>query len=890
VWLVLRRRALAYLLAILMLACAMNGTQVNVRAPATWNTETIQALGNVGYFPSMVVDPDDTLHIAYVDYTDSGLKVAHQNGTGWDIETVEAGILPSYTNLVLDRSYNMHLSYYDRTNEVVKYAVHDGSSWSIEIADTDIYCSNEEMLSMALDAEGVPHLAYCNLPESDNNTLVYANRTDGTWKSQVVNWVDGSTFSRPAISVSLDSRDRQYVMWHGFGNLAGIHFFSWNDTSWSDEIVHDDSWGSNPEVDPFMVLDSDDVPRMSFGQRGSPVDGKLDLRYASKFGPSWTFETADAGMLSPTDEVGWYSMIAFDSFGRPHIPYLEGSTVPNSGDLFYSHFNGFSWQAEVVDPGEVRGWSSIAIDHCNMPHIAYAEFSAGLGDGDLKHAWKSCPSAMPDLTITGNDISFSPPSPVENGTSVQINATIHNIGMTNVTNATVRFYNGAPHPARQIGGDQTIPFIRYGLSETTGITWTAQPEGTHDICIVVDPDYQIDELNELNNEACRPIDVVVPLPDLNVAQVDISFNQSAPFQNRSSVQIIATVHNVGHADASNVSVRFLDNPFGQIGGDERVASISVASSEILEKAWNATPVGSHEICVVADPEDQIMELVESNNEACVVVEVAEMSVPSPPVDLNAVLSGIEAVDVTLSWSLSLDDGAGFGNVVRYDIYRGTSWEGSGASYLLHASVSNGTSSFDDMAAGEGDPNDYFYRVCAASSANLSSCDAHQAGKFTRPLSPGPNLVSIPLIQSNESIDTFLQTVEYDRAWHYDSSSQKWRWHMTFKDYRRGLWNVNHTIGIWVNATEDSNLTVAGVVPARMTIHLYEGWNLVSFPSFNASYTVYDLGMDTAAVRVEGNDPTPPHHLRVLGNAEVLLAGCGYWVKVEADVSWTVDVG
>ena len=64
---------------------------------------------------------------------------------------------------------------------------------------------------------------------------------------------------------------------------------------------------------------------------------------------------------------------------------------------------------------------------------------------------------------------------------------------------------------------------------------------------------------------------------------------------------------------------------------------------------------------------------------------------------------------------------------------------------------------------------------------------------------------------------------------------------------------------------------------------------MSFPSFNSSYTVYDLKMDTGALRVEGYDPSPPYHLRVLGDAEVLLAGEGYWVRVEADVEWTSEV-
>ena len=174
-------------------------------------------------------------------------------------------------------------------------------------------------------------------------------------------------------------------------------------------------------------------------------------------------------------------------------------------------------------------------------------------------------------------------------------------------------------------------------------------------------------------------------------------------------------------------------------------------------------------------------------------------------------------------------------------------------------------------------------------ANYSSCSLNQAGKFTRQLSSGLDLVSIPLVQSNSAIEEVVQTVKYDDAWSYDSSSQEWKWFMISKTYRRGLWSMNHSKGIWINVTEDSNLTVAGVVPAQTAIHLYQGWNLVSFPSFNDTYTVNSLKMNTGAVRVEGFDPSSSYHLRVLGDGEILQAGCGYWVKADADVDWVVEV-
>ena len=265
--------------------------------------------------------------------------------------------------------------------------------------------------------------------------------------------------------------------------------------------------------------------------------------------------------------------------------------------------------------------------------------------------------------------------------------------------------------------------------------------------------------------------------------------------------------------------------------------------------------------------------------------------PRPPNALSSRLSGKDSENVTLNWSLSPDDGIGTGTVIGYEVHRHTTYDPEGLGYQLHASLPNGTSNFVDNYTGEGDPNNYFYRVCAVDAYDNRTCGSNQAAKFTRPLTLGPNLASVPLLQFNESVETVLQTVEYDRAWYYDSLSQEWKWYMKYKEYRRELWKMNQTVGLWVNVTEDSNLTVAGPLPAQTSIHQATGWNLISFPSFNTAYTVADLKAELPVERVEGFDASaPPHFLRVLQDSDVLQAGEGYWVKVSADATWILFNG
>jgi len=264
----------------------------------------------------------------------------------------------------------------------------------------------------------------------------------------------------------------------------------------------------------------------------------------------------------------------------------------------------------------------------------------------------------------------------------------------------------------------------------------------------------------------------------------------------------------------------------------------------------------------------------------------------PPRNITASLSGAGLSDITVQWDLSLDDGEGANDVVRYEVFRGTGcYNPSGSDYQLADTVPNGSRSYIDLGRGNGDPNDHFYIVCAVDAWNNSRCASAQAGKFTRQLPTGPSLISIPLVQSSESIEIALQTIELDRAWAYDSFRGEWKSYMRSKPYKGTLNTINHTMGLWINVTGQSNLTVAGAVPTHTVIHLHKGWNLVGFPSLDSTYTVADLKASVPVERVEAFDASaPPNFLKVLEDSDILLASRAYWVRVSADAAWIVMPG
>ena len=155
---------------------------------------------------------------------------------------------------------------------------------------------------------------------------------------------------------------------------------------------------------------------------------------------------------------------------------------------------------------------------------------------------------------------------------------------------------------------------------------------------------------------------------------------------------------------------------------------------------------------------------------------------------------------------------------------------------------------------------------------------------------GWNLVSIPLEMDNTTVPSVLASIigKWDVVKYYDNTNKSGRW----KTYRQGastndLANIDNTMGFWIHATEACNLTVSGSTPNSIGINLYAGWNLVGCPTMNSSKNIADALAGTGYDRVEGYDSASPY-IQVLAGSYVMTPGEGYWVRVPADVVWTIN--
>jgi hypothetical protein len=98
-------------------------------------------------------------------------------------------------------------------------------------------------------------------------------------------------------------------------------------------------------------------------------------------------------------------------------------------------------------------------------------------------------------------------------------------------------------------------------------------------------------------------------------QTTVALNITATVEENVTT-ISATIHNIGTADASNVTVQFFDGEPDaggiQIGDNQTITSIPAGGSEMVSVDWVAE-TGAHAIYVWVDPFDSIQESNEENN-------------------------------------------------------------------------------------------------------------------------------------------------------------------------------------------------------------------------------------------------------------------------------------
>jgi hypothetical protein len=275
--------------------------------------------------------------------------------------------------------------------------------------------------------------------------------------------------------------------------------------------------------------------------------------------------------------------------------------APGTLEGVWVTFMGRRWPAndEVYFRGtldEIKIWGKA------VEYFPLEELNIQMGG---KESW-----AIPDLEILPEGILFSDQTPLVN-TTVTITAFFSNINGEDPDEILVRFYNGVPSNETYIGED----LIQVRTSDFFAQTeYTPTEDGIQNIYVWVDPENEIEELEETNNMASAELNVRT-LPDLRIRDSDIGFSDNTPRVGQ-EIQIFAMIRNIANEPTGNFTVRFLDTSglYHNLIGDV-IMSIGGEETQIAMIPWVATPRGTHDIRVFVDVYNEIGEWDESNNRA-----------------------------------------------------------------------------------------------------------------------------------------------------------------------------------------------------------------------------------------------------------------------------------
>jgi parallel beta-helix repeat protein len=164
---------------------------------------------------------------------------------------------------------------------------------------------------------------------------------------------------------------------------------------------------------------------------------------------------------------------------------------------------------------------------------------------------------------------------------------------------------------------------------------------------------------------------------------------------------------------------------------------------------------------------------------------------------------------------------------------------------------------------------------------------------------GWNLVSVPFLQSNTNIGSVLSSISgsYNAVqwFNINDINDPWKHNHTSKlPQMNDLDDIDHAKGFWIQVTEPGEIlfeyhgTESSV---NQTIQLYEGWNMVGYPSLsshNRTVGLNNLQFNTVIDCIQWYDAaTKAWH--EMGSDDSFVPGRGYWAHSKVDAGWEVPL-
>jgi hypothetical protein len=344
----------------------------NANCTAGNTITTVDSVGTVGGYPSLVIDTNGKPAISYLDLTNGKLKILRCGNatcsTGNTISSIGAnGIVGYFSSLVLDADNKPVVSYYDQTNgklNIVRCGnVACTSNNMMTIPDTTGQVG--QYTSLKLDANNNPVVSYY---DASNGDLKVLHCSTPTCNPNAVTVADAGSKVGRYSSIKLDASGKPVVSyWDGTNeNLKILHCGNADCTA-GNSITTPDTAG-NTGWDTSLVLDVNGNPVVSLYDFTGKIMKVLHCNNANCTG---VYTPAKPDILSHR-----HTSIALDATGKPIVASSgqedQGLRIVHCGDANCAANNTITSPDSPAFPfnADVRG-VSMALDSNGNPVVSF---------------------------------------------------------------------------------------------------------------------------------------------------------------------------------------------------------------------------------------------------------------------------------------------------------------------------------------------------------------------------------------------------------------------------------------------------------------------------------------------------------------------------------------
>ncbi len=217
-----------------------------------------------------------------------------------------------------------------------------------------------------------------------------------------------------------------------------------------------------------------------------------------------------------------------------------------------------------------------------------------------------------NLSVNFSDLQFNP-NPGLEGMGATLSALIRNSGTSNISTATIEFYDGNPATGGQLIGATQVVNLESEASRLVSVVWGAVPDNNDRfIYVVIDPQNQLEEISEDDNIAFEKFNVI-SLPDFAVSGQSIMTTPEFPRINQETVfSIRVTNRGNQREEALPINVYLGGADIGSLIASGEI-TIEGDGDAVFEFKYTFEEFESTEISVVVDHENVIRESSELNN-------------------------------------------------------------------------------------------------------------------------------------------------------------------------------------------------------------------------------------------------------------------------------------